>query len=52
MGLAKTPAGTVTWEGTLTPESTVTFDDGSSAPIQRWIALTNGEALEWLEEYL
>lgn len=43
-----TPIGQVSWEGELTPDTVVTLPNGGETPISRWIALTNGDALEWL----
>jgi hypothetical protein len=50
MNKLKTPMGVIKWEGELNIETVLTFEDGTEATLLHWITLTNGAAIEWIEE--
>ena len=51
MKTVQTPVGAVSWDGELAPDTVLTVK-GRDLPMQQFIAMTNGECLEWLVEHL
>jgi hypothetical protein len=43
---------TVTWEGKLTDETMLTINKNLIVPVGSWIAMTNGEAFQYIAEWL
>ena len=44
-----TPVGKITYEGELTPETVITFKNGSKITLARWATLINCACFEWLD---
>lgn len=48
----KTPVGEISWKGNLTLETELNLPNGDKRNLMTYVTLTNGSALDWLEDYI